>query len=839
MKPLLMEGILFLYKMKKQLILFLSLAFILSGISFISASWNSSMENGLKDYYTLDETTGTNLLNYANYSGNGTTTGGPAHVPGKINNGLEINYPNPNTEYFRRTPSHVVTGNWTISFWANMTSASGIILSNDAGSEYIYLPSTTSLIAKIGIGSETATIVSATNTWQHYVISYDYDNSAVYIYQNGTLVLTGGVQGNMTVDWFGTFAGLTAKFEGRIDEIGIWNRTFSQDEVNQLYNSGSGISPLGASFNLISPSDNAIVPYGNQTFNCSATTISPIANISFYTNKTGVWELNQTSLIGGSPTYYNPLFGLNITNYSSFDWTCSVGYTDGSYEYFTDNRTVNFRGFNQTGISYSAITLEGSNENFTLTGTTPSPLYISQAYLIYNGTSYSSSWSSSAGIYTISNNLIIPDVPQNTTKNFYFNLILSNGEVFNTSNYYQTVYFLSADNCSTYGYEIYNFTLLDEASQTFLTGGTYNNSLEFDMQLFPLGSSSAILNFSWDYNQTNPARVCLNVNLSNSSYKVNAVMRYSSDDRVPEFYNIYGSTISLSNTPQRINLYDLLSSSSTEFLITYKDSDFLPVENALIQITRKYVSEGIFKTVEQPLTDDLGQAKGHFDLNSIIYTINVIKEGVVVATYDNVVLNCENTLIGDCKLNLNELTSTVSFTDYSNNKGIAYSFLPNLTSRTFSFTFSTLNGSVSTINLTGVKYDSFSNTTVCSDILTSSAGTLSCIVPSSYGNSTVIFEIYVDDELFTTFIYSLGTKAGDYFGDDVIIFILMIFITIPLMFINDPVIFLISTVFTLIIAVSLLFLSGGSIIGVSSFIIYWAIVIGLSVWKINKIRGGG
>ncbi|KKK97106.1 hypothetical protein LCGC14_2656090, partial [marine sediment metagenome] len=79
-------------------------------------------------------------------------------------------------------------------------------------------------------------------------------------------------------------------------------------------------------------------------------------------------------------------------------------------------------------------------------------------------------------------------------------------------------------------------------------------------------------------------------------------------------------TLRNSSIPQNINLLDLAVVDSQEFLVTFKSVELLPVAGALIDITRKYINEGVFKTVELPLTDDEGQVIAHLVLSDEIYT---------------------------------------------------------------------------------------------------------------------------------------------------------------------------------------------------------------------------
>lgn len=82
----------------------------------------------------------------------------------------------------------------------------------------------------------------ADGNWHHIVMQWDKQAMLATIYVDGTLA------DNSTVPSFGPIsdqlwwgAGFNGYgFNGRIDEIGVWNRVLTAQEVTQLYNGGAG-----------------------------------------------------------------------------------------------------------------------------------------------------------------------------------------------------------------------------------------------------------------------------------------------------------------------------------------------------------------------------------------------------------------------------------------------------------------------------------------------------------------------------------------------------------------------------------------------------------------------
>jgi len=104
-------------------------------------------------------------------------------------------------------------------------------------------------IAGTGILTNSAV---TTGVWYHLVGISDGTNISLYLngVQQGTttaISFSGATQCLATL-YFGKFYNNTEYFNGDLDEVGIWNRALSSDEVLALYNSGNGLPfPFGNS----------------------------------------------------------------------------------------------------------------------------------------------------------------------------------------------------------------------------------------------------------------------------------------------------------------------------------------------------------------------------------------------------------------------------------------------------------------------------------------------------------------------------------------------------------------------------------------------------------------
>jgi hypothetical protein len=454
------------------------------------------------------------------------------------------------------------------------------------------------------------------------------------------------------------------------------------------------------------------------------------------------WVINNTITYQGGinniTLWANDSFG-NINRYV-YNWTAKV---------------IDFGG------SYNTETTEGALENFNNTIRVNSSLSLSDLDLIYNTIRQGgSSATSGLNLVLSKNNLAIPNVTTPVNFSFYWSLRLSDSSIINLTANNQTVYNISLDDCSAFSKEIYNFTILDEELQTNLSDTT----LEIAIKVYDASRSTIIINFSGSY-LSNPTRICLNRNLTSGvTYLIDSLIRYESLISANEYYNIVNSSLTSATTLQNITLYDLNLTDSTDFQVTFTGDDYQPIENALIYLQRQYISENAFKTVELPLTDSNGQTILHMVRNNVIYNIIVMKDGVVLATFNNLNAFCEDFTIGDCKINLNSADANTDLFAYSD---LGITFNPpffNETSRDMTFSFTSIDGTSKLVLMNISRNNLFGNSSVCSTSLTSAGGTLTCSISANIDDATLTTYIYVDGDLIL--IQAMDTDKSNLGGGD-------------------------------------------------------------------------
>lgn len=118
--------------------------------------------------------------------------------------------------------------------------------------------------------------VSLLNQWQH--ILGVYNGSQLKFYQNGILVSTVNFSGNLFYDTQNllvgkgkegeTLPGTEIFFKGKIDDIGIWNRALTEQEIDNLYNNSLSTSTfINSTINIFPNPTSSVISVFNKNFN--------------------------------------------------------------------------------------------------------------------------------------------------------------------------------------------------------------------------------------------------------------------------------------------------------------------------------------------------------------------------------------------------------------------------------------------------------------------------------------------------------------------------------------------------------------------------------------------
>ncbi|MFM7006896.1 MAG: LamG-like jellyroll fold domain-containing protein [Flavobacteriales bacterium] len=213
---------------------------------------------------------------------------------------------NGSTQYLlRNTPSYTFnpSSTFTVSLWHNRNTSSvvgiPIMHATTAAGNFIWIFQTGATNMQFGTNKQQAAWIwaqstSTTNVWTHIVLVYNA--GAMTLYKDNVAVATA------TFNHTGTSSatlplyvgrGVSGNyFNGKIDDIGIWNRCLSACEINDLYTASNSLTTVSAGPDLYACNGGSVTLTGAGA---QSYTWSPnVANGSTFTP-----SINQTYTLTG------------------------------------------------------------------------------------------------------------------------------------------------------------------------------------------------------------------------------------------------------------------------------------------------------------------------------------------------------------------------------------------------------------------------------------------------------------------------------------------------------------------------------------------------------------
>jgi hypothetical protein len=212
----------------------------------------ADITSGLLAYWKMDDGSGTTITDYSGNGHNGTFVGSPTWVSGRYGGGLQGNL-----NGFKTTFNFSPT-NFTVAFWiypqvlANSNNCIGSNGSNWGGFLIHTMPGGaiyvgTDMGSRIGPTSDGIYVL---NQWIHIVFTY---NAGVgTLYKNGVVIASkSGMNAPATWNDFGAERTDAYGLQAILDEVRIYSRTFSQDDVTALYSNIPSTAAFVSSFGSI------------------------------------------------------------------------------------------------------------------------------------------------------------------------------------------------------------------------------------------------------------------------------------------------------------------------------------------------------------------------------------------------------------------------------------------------------------------------------------------------------------------------------------------------------------------------------------------------------------
>jgi hypothetical protein len=646
---------------------------------------------------------------------------------------------------------------------------------------------------------------------------------------NGSAVITGGstlVNISLMTNQSGTFKVVNTTTITGISNESTFNHSFTVDG-NYLWNiqvcdsdgdCGTGAVNRTVTIDTTAPiisftSPSATIDYhkfgNNLSLNWTLTEL----------NKDSCWfnynSLNTTVNCLAGNYSFTPVSGFkNITFYAN-DTINNIG----------SNTTSWYYSVLENNITFNNDTNEGNSETFTINLDVNDSISITEAILVYNNTNYTSSINFSGGNYLISSIVSVPLVATNTNMSFWFIFSYDSQQSISTINN-QSVSNLQFSSCGGVSSDVLlNVSLVDEVLRTNLVG-----DIQIGASIISKSSGEIVETISDEFSSVTSGAICFSPVASYNLYYLDAEVRYSATGYASEFYIIQKAD--LADYPLNMTLFDLNSSASTEFLLKYQDDNLIAVESAVIQLLRRYIQNNTYETVEAPLTSNTGTAVVHVDLDTNKYKAIVVKEGVVLDIFTNIVFDCESELSGQCTQNL--------FGAINPQNSVTNDVLNDLTytittvNNTVTTTFSIPSGTPSTVNIELLQLDTFGESTLCNQTIFSSAGSIDCTFNATIGDSMVYLEISKNNVLEAQQSYFIAESGGIDWLDNNFFIVLLLLLSLTGMAISSPEWMIINGILTLVISSGLWLLNGlNFVVGLGGLI--WIIIAGgILIFKLTK-----
>jgi len=581
-----------------------------------------------------------------------------------------------------------------------------------------------------------------------------------------------------------------------------------------------------------------------ETRQTTIDTLAPIINITAPINPVSYQLINTNLSINWTITDINPQTCFYSYNSGNITVSCGVNsstqkildynnrtiifYTnDSAGNYASSTRTWNYSVF-EFNRSFHNQSFIGASETFNLnfSGSTQ----VSSVLFNYNGTNYNSPFIQNGENYLSTAAITIPNNLGNKTASFYWTVTLSSGANITTPSSNQSIAFVTIGNCTTNPVLIANYSLFEEDGKTPING-----TIETITTLYSYGSSTNLIaNYSFkSVNGVAGVSICAPANVFNTTqYTMYYETKYYNDTSAIEYK--YGQNITLSNNtiPQNINLYDLILTKSVEFRVNFKDSFLSNVPGALIDVQRQYIPENIFTSVETPITDIDGNTLVHLVESSVVYTFIISKDGQILGTFDHVVAKCNSPT--DCRIAFNAVSSTVSTQDWSKYGNLNVALSANNNTRNIQMVYSTIDSTVQTVSWTVRVADQYGNTTVCTDSQVSQAGVFNCIIPTTYGDTSIEVIPAVNNLPVTRYSQTFAPTSDQTFGNTRLILAMLLYSTLVLMLVGHPIAMVAGAILGLFFTGSMFMIDGVNGITTGMVISYFIIGAIIVMWQLNK-----
>lgn len=300
----------------------------------------------------------------------------------------------------------------------------------------------------------------------------------------------------------------------------------------------------------------------------------------------------------------------------------------------------------------------------------------------------------------------------------------------NSTTYQTTLYEYLVDDCSNYSNVIFNFTFWDEFNTSYRYKA--NNTFEALINLTDFGTHIGILEYNADY-----VELCANV--PNTTFNADIYVLYGVNGTSYRDRRYFLINENIDTTQiQNVSLYQIKVIDSQPLIVYALDSSLQDPYNdgdVVVRVTRNYLSEDIYRTVDSCLTSSVdGSCLVYIYPNDAWYKFLFLVNGVLVDSSNRLqIFETSKTFT----VNPEGISSIID------SIGISISTQWVNSTNTYSVTFSDTS-KLSSVELNVYEVGMLDTTLACSQTATATGSSLSiyCSVPGSTYGKTYFAEVY-------------------------------------------------------------------------------------------------
>lgn len=222
-----------------------------------SFTGTATEQTGLVEYWILDEASGDRIGELAGL--HLAPTGAPGNTTGIITSAVDLNG---SSQYLGITNNATIKwqgGNFTVQAWIYLDTQGSwppditVLWTQETGTSFVFwelgVRQGNDFVFKVGnaASTEVSTAIKgpspSNGVWYHVIGEYDSATKKAKIWVNGVAGSDGGaLTSNPTSANIDFFVGKNIGYytDGRVCEIGLWNRALNTTEIAEMYNSGAG-----------------------------------------------------------------------------------------------------------------------------------------------------------------------------------------------------------------------------------------------------------------------------------------------------------------------------------------------------------------------------------------------------------------------------------------------------------------------------------------------------------------------------------------------------------------------------------------------------------------------